>query len=385
MSGSFPSFPVAFTAVSSAVLLASCSAAVSVQSPPAHSAADASTAPAHSSVAPSSLAWWDEPYPEAFDAATLSVSLSPIHVKGNHFENDAGETIVFRGVNISDPDKLEQMGQFKPELFEEIHKWGANLVRIPVHPISWERRGPAEYFKLIDQTVQWANAQSMYVIVDWHSMGNLRDEMYQHPMYDTTLSDTLEFWRAIAFRYKGVSTVAFYELFNEPTMRSGTLGKISWDQWKTINEDIIDVIYAHDNKVIPLVAGFNWAYDLRPVAKAPVERDGIAYVAHPYPQKTTAPYQKNWDEVWGFVADKYPLVATEMGYMGPDDPGAHRPALDDGSYGPRITDYLASKGASWTAWCFDPDWAPQLIKDWDYTPTKAGEHYRKAMQQGVTP
>ncbi len=373
----------ALTALSLAGALA-CSRPQSA-TPQAEPTSAGQAAGASSKEASGIVAWWDEPYPETFDAASLPTRLSPVHVQGNHFEDEAGHTLVLRGVNISDPDKLEQTGQLKKELFSSIASWGAKLVRVPVHPTAWRRRGRAEYFELLDQIVRWANEESMYLIIDWHSIGNLQTEMYQHPMYDTTRSETLEFWRAVAFRYKGVSTVAFYELFNEPTRRRGTLGAISWEQWKAINEEIISVIYAHDEQVIPLVAGFNWAYDLRPVAEAPIDRKGVAYVSHPYPQKTNAPFEENWEEVWGFVAKKYPLVATEMGFMGPDDPGAHRPALNDGSYGPMITNYLQKKGASWTAWCFDPDWAPQLISDWNYTPTAAGKHFRKAMLEAKAP
>lgn len=379
----------AAVSLAAALALPACGVAPGPVQSSQDAAAAVSASHAHDSLRPAVVVdqpdWWVAPYPEVFDGGQLPNKLSLVHVEGKLFKNAEGETVVFRGVNISDPDKLEQTGQFKRALFEEIQRWGANLIRIPVHPIAWQRRGPKAYFELLDQTIRWANELSMYVIVDWHSMGNLRTEMYQHEMYDTTLSDTMEFWRAVAHRYQGVPTVAMYELFNEPTRRNGTLGQISWQQWKEINEELISIIYAHDTDVIPLVAGFRWAYELEPVAEAPIEHENVAYVSHPYPQKTEAPFEENWEKVWGFVADRYPLVATEIGYMGPNDPGAHRPALDDGSYGPRITDYLAKKGASWTAWCFDPDWAPQLIKDWDYTPTPAGEHFRKAMQTPVNP
>src|SRR5690606_5106433 len=65
--------------------------------------------------------------------------------------------------------------------------------------------------------------------------------------------------------------------------------------------------------------------------------------------------------------------------MPAEAPGAHVPVKDDGSYGKRITDYLDKKGASWTAWCFEPDWPPQLISDWNYTPTASGEHFKSVM------
>jgi hypothetical protein len=65
--------------------------------------------------------------------------------------------------------------------------------------------------------------------------------------------------------------VAFYELFNEPTLYFGQLGSMSWDEWKKINEDLIHLIRAYDRESIPLVAGFDWAYDLTPLLINPVD------------------------------------------------------------------------------------------------------------------
>jgi hypothetical protein len=322
---------------------------------------------------------WDAPYPQPFDANILSKRLPVIKVVGNHFVDASGNTVVFQGVNISDPDKLETNGHFERRLFEEIARWGANVVRIPVHPAAWRARGKDAYFALLDQALVWATELDLYVVVDWHSIGNLINGMYQHPMYETSQPETYAFFRDVAFRYADVPTLAFYELFNEPTVRRGRLGVAPWEKWKAINEELVGIVQTHDTDAIALIAGFDYAYDLRPIAAQPIARTNIAYVSHPYPTKTQAPYEQNWDAAFGFAARKYPLFATEIGYMAAGDPGAHSPAIDDGSYGPRITKYLADKGASWVAWCFDPDWAPQLIKDWDFTPTPAGATFRDAM------
>jgi hypothetical protein len=325
------------------------------------------------------LPWWDEPYPQRFDAARLPKRLDVLQVVGNRFVDAKGATVVLQGVNISDPDKLARGGHFDRRLFEVIASWGANVVRVPIHPIAWRERGKAAYFELLDQAIVWATELDLYLIIDWHSIGNLVTGMFQHPMYDTSQQETLEFWRSVSFRYADVPTAAFYELFNEPSVRRGTLGAAPWSSWKALNEELISIIYAHGTRPIPLVAGFDWAYDLRPIADQPIARDRIGYVSHPYPGKAKGPFEPRWDEAFGFAAQKYPLFITEMGYMDASAKGAHSPAIDDGSYGKRMTDYLATKGASWTAWCFDPDWPPQLISDWSYTPTAAGEHFRQAM------
>jgi len=329
-----------------------------------------------------SLEWWNIPFPKTFDSEGFKNTLPFIHVEGNKFMDKQGNQILFKGVNISDPDKLEKNGYWNKKHFEVIKDWGANIVRVPVHPMAWRERGKDEYFKLLDQAVTWASELHLYLIIEWHSCGNLVAGLFHHPMHETTKQETLNFWRGIAFRYKNVSTIAFYEIFNEPTVFGGLLGRMTWQEWKKINEEIIDIIFAHDKKVIPLVAGFDWAYDLKPVKDDPVEREGIGYVSHPYPQKTIPPFEKNWERDFGFVADKYPLFATELGFMSADDPGAHIPVISDEKYGRTIINYFEKKGISWTAWCFDPDWPPQLISDWKYTPTKQGEFFRKIMRAG---
>lgn len=329
-----------------------------------------------------SQAWWNIPYPKTFVSDGFQNALTFIHVEGNKFVDEQGNHILFKGVNISDPDKLEKEEHWNKKHFEVIKDWGANIVRIPVHPVAWREHGKNEYFKLLDQAVTWASELGLYIIIEWHSIGNLLTGLFQHTIYETTKQETLNFWRSIAFRYKNVSTVAFYEIFNEPTVYGGLLGKITWPEWKKINEEIIDIIFAHDKNVIPLVAGFNWAYDLKPVKDDPIERDGIGYVSHPYPQKTSLPFEKNWEKDFGFIADTYPLFATEFGFMSADDPGAHIPVIGDEDYGKAIIHYFKRKGISWTAWCFDADWPPQLISDWQYTPTRQGGFFRKVMREG---
>jgi hypothetical protein len=323
--------------------------------------------------------WWRIPYPRPFEAGALTFTLDTLRVEGKAFVNEAGEPVVLRGMSLSDPDKLVRDGRWSRNHFEAVKAWGADVVRIPVHPVAWRGRGKEGYFELLDQAVSWATEIELYVMIDWHSIGNLETEVFQHPMYDTTRRETLNFWRSVAARYRGVPTVAFYEIFNEPTTFNGQLGTTSWDEWRRFNEQVIGIIFAHDREVIPLVAGFEWAYDLRPVGEAPVEMEGIGYVSHPYPQKVEAPFEEKWERDFGFVADRYPVFVTEFGYAEADERGAHMPVISSDRYPERILAYLAEKGISWAAWCFDPEWGPQLISDWEYTPTTSGAFFRNAM------
>lgn len=307
-----------------------------------------------------------------------------VKVEGNHFVAPDGKELVFRGLCTSDPVKLEREGQWNERYFQEAAAWGANVMRICVHPVNINSYGWEETFSLIDKGIEWSKQYGMYVILDWHSIGNLKEEKYTNRMYDTTMEETVKFWSAAAERYKEEPQVAVYELFNEPTVTGEELGDCSWVEWKTILESLIDTVRAINPHAVCLCAGFNWAYDLVDAGADPIARENVAYVSHPYPMKRSQPWEEQWEKDYGFMADKYPVVCTEIGFCLPEERGAHVPVKDDGQYGPAITKYFESKGISFTVWCFDTGYAPTLISDWDYTPTTQGKFFKAYLSQNST-
>ena len=284
--------------------------------------------------------------------------------------------VLFRGVSISDPDKLERQGHWNTNHFQHIKEFGANLVRIPVHPDAWRAHGRLAYLHMLDDAVRWCTELGIYVDIDWHSIGNLQMELFQDPMYDTSRKETFEFWRTIAQHYRGNSTVAFYELFNEPTLMRGQLGSMSWSEWKKLNEDMIRLVRAFDTNTIPLVAGLDWAYDLTPLNIEPIQAERVGYVVHPYPNKRPRPWEPRWDVDFGFAASRYPVIATEIGFSVPKG----TPVKDD-DYGRLITRYLETRGMSWVAWCYDPEWGPALLRSWSYEPTGSGEFFKQVLHE----
>jgi endoglucanase len=308
-------------------------------------------------------------------------SLPFLGVEGNRFVDEDGNTVILRGVSFPDPDRLAEANQWNKRYFQAAKDWNCNVVRIPIHPQLWRKRGEKEYLKLLDDGIEWAGELGMYVIIDWHTIGNPATEVFFLPLYNTSRAETFSFWRTIAERYAGNPVVAFYELFNEPTDYNGRLGRLSWQQYKKFIEEIIFIIYAHDRTVIPLVAGFEWGYDLRYVKDDPIDFPGVAYVTHPYPQKREPPWEEKWEADFGSVADTYPVFATEFGFMSEDGLGAHVPVIGDETYGEAIIGYFNKKGISWTAWVFDPLWSPQLIQDWYFTPTRQGRFFKDKLKE----
>jgi aryl-phospho-beta-D-glucosidase BglC (GH1 family) len=302
-----------------------------------------------------------------------------IYVQGNQFVKESGEPIIFRGVNIRDPHNLAEEGRWTFAHFEKAKEWGSNVIRLPVHPASWRERGQEEYLKLIDQAVEWARQLGIYLILDWHSIGNLKEEKFQSKGYVTTIKETNAFWFAVSKRYSREPVVAMYELYNEPTVSGDRFGEMTWAEWKEINEQFIRTIRVNHEAAVILVAGFDWAYELRHVKDDPIQAQGIAYVSHPYPQKVKPPWEPKWQEDWGYVADKYPVILTEIGFAVPGERGLHVPVEGDETYGNALVDYAYERGISWVVWCFDPRWSPLMFTDWDYTPTRQGEFFRNVM------
>jgi len=334
--------------------------------------------PAHVKKAPQqkTRAWWNERHPGEQQSSPLARKLPLISVRGNTFIGPDGKAILFRGVSISDPDKIEGQGHWGRVHFLHVKEMGAQLVRIPVHPVAWRERTPLRYLALLDSAVTWCAELGMYVVIDWHTIGNLKNELFQDPMYNTSMGETFAFWRTIAGHFKGHTAVPFYELFNEPTLYFNRLGRMSWDEWKKINEDLISVIRAYDREKIPLVAGFDWAYDLTPLRINPLEAESVGYVTHPYPHKRTKPWEPKWEEDFGFAADQFPIVATEIGFtMGKEG------MADNADYGSAIVTYLEGRGISWIAWVFDPEWGPPMLTSWEtYGLTESGEFFSQAMK-----
>ncbi len=322
--------------------------------------------------------WWDARFAGAPFMYKEAKALPLIKVDGSRFVDEKGDTLFFHGLAIADPDKIEHQGHWNKKLFEKVKELNTMIVRIPVHPISWRTRTPIKYLKLLDQAVEWCTELGMYVDIDWHSIGNLEMDLYQDPMYVTSLPETYNFWRTIASHFRGVNTIAFYEIFNEPTDYRGQLGSVTWEGWKKINENIIKLIRAYDPDKIPLVAGFDWAYDLTPLNYSPIDAEGIGYVVHPYPHKRTPPYEPKWEEDFGFAADKYPVLATELGFTLPSDSA-------NIEYGKTIIKYFKKKGISWIWWVYDPQWEPAMFKSWkNFDLTVNGQFYKDAAEGKFT-
>ncbi|MCS7386287.1 MAG: glycoside hydrolase family 5 protein [archaeon GB-1867-005] len=291
----------------------------------------------------------------------------------------SGKEVILRGVGIADPAYLDWEGKFGEELFDVIKMWNVNVVRVPVHPVFWKR-----YFdyleRYLDRVVEWCEERGIYVIIDWHAIGNpITGEtetpenfswMYEEPwngenIYDPNFTLAVNFWSRVAERFRGRSNV-LYEIFNEPAW-------IEWEDWKPLAEEIIRLIRGKDADVIIIVGGVDWAYDLRGVLSDPISGENIAYAVHVYPGRP----MKEWDYYWGRVAEHYPVFVTEWGYEEEVDYEFLKGSRS--CFGEPLISYMEDRVAGWTAWVFHPVWDPSMLKNWEYDVTEFGSFVKELL------
>lgn len=150
--------------------------------------------------------------------------------------------------------------------------WDADLMRLAMY--SGENGGYSnggdrkELKNLIDRGVEYASGLGMYVIIDWHVLGEGNPNIYKE--------DAIEFFDEMSRKYGDQGNV-IYEICNEPN------GGVSWKDVKKYAEEVIPVIRANDPYGIILVGTPQWSQLIGDAAADPIEGyDNIMYTLHFY-------------------------------------------------------------------------------------------------------
>ncbi|MDZ7606146.1 MAG: cellulase family glycosylhydrolase [Cyclobacteriaceae bacterium] len=188
-----------------------------------------------------------------------------IGTSGQRFVDSQGREVILHGINVVNKDpQTKYVGHVNAEDFTKFKSWGFNVVRLG---IIWDGLEPEpgvyneEYLKNIDQMIQWATDNGIYVFLDMHqdlfsvqfsdgaprwatitdSLPHLTGEIWSDaylmspavqtafdhfwnnsPSPDGTgIQDHyITLWKMIAARYSQNSTVIGYDIMNEPFMGS---------------------------------------------------------------------------------------------------------------------------------------------------------------------
>lgn len=303
---------------------------------------------------------------------SLDKAPSPLRVNGNKLVDENGQEVWLQGVCIDSLQWTAGGEHILQSLQVAIEQWHANVIRLPVTDEFWAGRNKwqkdkgLKYRELVDSVIREANRKKAYVIVDLHRFKSPQDEH-------------LEFWRDVATRYGNQPGVIF-ELFNEPH-------SIGWSEWKSAMQKLLDTVRQTGANNVVIVGGMDWGYDLTGVASGeyvlsdtPTGR-GIVYSSHIYPWKF------QWDKFVLKAAEKHPLFIGEVGNprrwedFSFIEESARKVKVGVESTWPKdVIGVIQANRLNWTAFSFHPKCAPQLLEDWNYTPTPFwGVHVKKAL------
>jgi endoglucanase len=273
-----------------------------------------------------------------------------LSTSGRFIRDPQGNNVILRGVSLVDVSVANTRPRnaiaLTNMLTNDADGWYARVVRFPVYPNEIDEQpgwlaNPDAYFNNhLDPAIQNCISRQIYCIIDWHYISD-----YTSSTIDTT---TRAFWSYVAPRYANNPNVIF-ELFNEP------INPDNWSTWKATAQPWVNLIRSFAPNNLILIGGPRWSQNMSSAASDPFVGNNLVYVAHIYPQHGG---QGTWDSWFGNAANTVPFFITEWGWQ---NGGAVPTSGTLSGYGIPFSNYLNSKGLSWTAWVFDQWWQPVMF------------------------
>lgn len=178
------------------------------------------------------------------------------------------------------------------------NEWDADVMRLAMYSDEYggySNGGDQKELKgLIDKGVEYASKQGMYVIIDWHVLGEGDPNIHKE--------DAIAFFDEVSKKYADYGNV-IYEICNEPN------GGVSWSDVKKYAEEVIPVIRANDPYGIILVGTPQWSQLIGDAAADPIQGyDNIMYTLHFYAATHKADLRENLEKA---LKDGLPVFVSE--------------------------------------------------------------------------
>lgn len=354
------------------------------------------------------------------DPARTADAAQPVVRDGELVDARTGDPWVPRGINWSSFEyacaqgwglsALDSLGS-DPSRAQAavIAGWGADTVRLPLNQDCWlgtrgapvsddfDSRTPDEYRAAVRDFVDALNAEGLVVVLDLHSRKRIGSPEYGDlAMPD---SESLAFWRSVAAQYADRPSVLF-DAFNEPASRDDARGRevldLSWECWRdggcqapveddtSVTKpdgatydaqgmgDVVETIRAAGAEQPILLSGLDHANDLSRWGEFAPEDDQLVAAFHAYDVRGCR--ERCWDEVIGPLADRVPVLTSELGAADPLDGW--------------VADYLRwaddhGIGSLLWVWAEHPGDPMALVSDLTGEPTAWGELARAWFRRGV--
>jgi hypothetical protein len=327
-------------------------------------------------------------------AAAPSPGLPASNKNGNTFEVRGNkllwgqEPIRLIGVGVGDPIYIRK-GRSTPDYLILKQDWNCNVVRICLHPGHWAN-APQSSLAALWKEVRAARNYGLFVIIDWKAIG-FPDSYVEKPdpswglpenAYASDYDLAAHFWETIADVF-GQDPGILFELWNEPTVDPNvwvSTGK-HWPLLKSLWLRLLKIIRQKSQNIV-VVAGSQWAHDLKGVAADLIDDPGVIYAWHCYP-----PANRNIPDGWldslDGLASRRPIIVSEWGFCSNCADNLRGTITSFGK--PFTQDILEALELHSTAWCWSPGAAPQMLL-WDWqTPTEFGGFVKSYLQTAYQP
>ncbi|MDJ1129397.1 glycoside hydrolase family 5 protein [Olsenella sp. YH-ols2217] len=238
--------------------------------------------------------------------------------------------------------------------------WSANCVRLSLYPD--EEGGyctggdQGQLKQLVKNGVAYAQHLGMYVVIDWHVLGEQDPQVHQDA--------AIEFFAEMSAEFAGSPNV-LYEVCNEPN------GDTSWEHVTDYANAVIPTIRANAPDAVVIVGTPTWSQDIDDAQAAPLGFENLLYAVHFY-----AASHGQWlrDRVEEALNAKPPVIVSEFGMCDASGDGAN-----DYEESQAWLDFLDEHDVSYIVWALadkdetadlvaagsgvTSDWAPDQLSD----------------------
>lgn len=257
-----------------------------------------------------------------------------LQIIGTNLCDSAGNPIQLKGMSTHG---IHAIGDFltKDSVQTLAEDWGCSVIRLALYT---EESGyltyPEKYYEALCNGVDLCIAQGVYVIIDWHILGD------GNPM--THIDEAIDFFDRISEKY-GDNPNVIYEICNEPN--SGKLGRaeqqITWaGDVKPYAEQVVATIRANDPDNIIIIGSPTWSEDMDIAAADPVEGTNLMYTLHFYVGSNG---QELRDKVDKAIELGAAIFVTEWGTTGSTGNGA--------LYLDKADEWLSYLDENMISWC----------------------------------
>lgn len=257
--------------------------------------------------------------------------LPPLHLEGTGLAGPDGAPVQLRGVSTH--GLAWYPGYVNEAFFGELRgEWNANVVRLALYTAEsggWCTGGDREQLRqLVRDGVRYAEAQGLYVILDWHILSDGDPNRY--------LEEAKAFFAGMSAEFAGCDHL-LYEICNEPN------GGTSWEQVKAYALDLIPVIRQNAPDAVILVGTPTWSQEIDRAAADPITGyDNILYTLHFYAATHTDALRARLEDA---LDNGLPVFVSEFGICDASGSGAI-----DRQQADAWMELLNARGVSWVAW-----------------------------------